>query len=237
MYDLLAIDCEMCQTTKGSELTRISIVDSKLMVVCDKLVKPPNEITNYLTQWSGITENLLKDVTLTIEDVHDEIFDFMDSNTILCGHSLENDLIAMKLIHNKVIDTAVLYMKRMRFRNNKRNIGYCQGGGRKISLKNLCEQYLNKKIQSSKGPDGQIVGHSSVEDAIAAMQLLQLQLKWEEERNRKLGIAVPESMTQYAVYADDGKQKKKQKQTQKLAQTQMQTQQIQKAYPCKYSSK
>eukprot|EP01084_Bolivina_argentea_P040993 75638_1 len=190
IYNLLAIDCEMCKTIKGNELTRISIVDSKLMVVYDKLVKPSNKIIDYLTEWSGITKNLLSDVTRTINDVHDEIFQFINSDTILCGHSLENDLIAMKIIHYKVVDTAVLYMKRVKFRNNKRNIGYSIGnsGGRKLSLKHLCQQYLNKTIQSSKGPNGEIVGHSSVEDAIAAMQLLQLQLKWEQERNKKLGI-------------------------------------------------
>lgn len=106
----------------------------------------------------------------------------------------------------------VLFMKRMRFRNKRRNIGFVgQGGGRKVSLKALCKQYLNKNIQSSKGPDGQIVGHSSVEDAIAAMQLLQLQLKWEEERNRKLGISVPSSMTQFAVYDGDQKEEKTQR--------------------------
>ena len=209
-YSLLAIDCEMCRTAKGSELTRISIVDSKLMVVYDKLVRPKNAIVDYLTRWSGITPALMDGVTRTVEDVHADIFEFMDSETILCGHSLENDVIAMKVVHRRVVDTAVLFMKRMKFRNKRRGIGFVPGcgGGRKISLKALCAQYLNKNIQSSKGPDGQIVGHSSVEDAIAAMQLLQLQLKWEEERNRKLGIAVPKSIgaaaeTQTEAEADE----------------------------------
>ena len=33
----------------------------------------------------------------------------MTASSVLCGHSLENDLKAMKIIHPFVIDTAVLY--------------------------------------------------------------------------------------------------------------------------------
>ena len=72
----------MCETTVGRELTRISIVNDKLMVVYDKLVKPLNKITDYITEFSGITKELLEDVDLTLNDVHDELFEFIDENTI-----------------------------------------------------------------------------------------------------------------------------------------------------------
>ena len=35
----------------------------------DELVKPKEEITDYVTKYSGITEELLRDVTTTIEDI------------------------------------------------------------------------------------------------------------------------------------------------------------------------
>ena len=47
-------------------------------------------------------------------------------------------------------------------------------GGKKYSLKQLSRQYLDKQIQST-GKEG-VMGHSSVEDATATMQLVQLQV-------------------------------------------------------------
>lgn len=51
---IYAIDCEMCQTTKDSELTRISVVDWEGNVVYDVLVKPENPITDYLTEYTSL---------------------------------------------------------------------------------------------------------------------------------------------------------------------------------------
>ena len=168
-HDILGIDCEMCQTTEGSELTRISIVDSKLMVIYDKLILPGNPIVDYLTQYSGITKEMMCDVDLTLDDMYDDMWQFMDSSTILVGHSLENDLRAMKLVHSRVIDTAVLFMNKKKGRKH----------GWKISLKKLSEKYLDKQIQSTGKKDSALgtMGHSSVEDATCAMQLAQLQVK------------------------------------------------------------
>ena len=48
---VFALDCEMCKTSKGLELTRVTLVNSKREVVYDEFVKPPHEIINYLTEY------------------------------------------------------------------------------------------------------------------------------------------------------------------------------------------
>lgn len=65
-----AIDCEMCDTCNGMELTRVSVLTYEGIAVLDTLVKPKDAITNYRTQFSGISEELLRDVTVTLEQVY-----------------------------------------------------------------------------------------------------------------------------------------------------------------------
>ena len=57
----------MCDTADGLELSRLTIIDENHTVVLDTLVKPKLPITNYRSQWSGITEESLKNVTVSQE--------------------------------------------------------------------------------------------------------------------------------------------------------------------------
>ncbi|XP_031554225.1 small RNA degrading nuclease 5-like isoform X2 [Actinia tenebrosa] len=155
---VFAVDCEMCVTSEGHELTRISIVDESMNMLYDTLVKPGRPILDYKTKYSGITAEILEGVTVTLQDVQKQVTALLPTGAILAGHSLDCDLNALKMYHNKVIDTAVAYKDK-------------RGGYFKPSLKFLAEFYLQKKIQ--KGSDG----HCSIEDAKTCMELVKLKFR------------------------------------------------------------
>uniref|UniRef100_A0A8C6TB75 RNA exonuclease 5 n=1 Tax=Neogobius melanostomus TaxID=47308 RepID=A0A8C6TB75_9GOBI len=150
---LFGLDCEMCITDEGSELTRVSLVDSTGTCVLDQLVKPHNKIRNYLTQFSGVTRQLLKPVKTTLSEVQAKVMSLLPQDAVLVGHSLENDLRALKMIHPHVIDTSLLYRREL---------------GHRFKLKVLTETLLRRQIQTEDRR-----GHDPSEDAAAALELAQ----------------------------------------------------------------
>ncbi|KAK7080780.1 EXOIII [Halocaridina rubra] len=155
---MFAVDCEMCMTTANQlELTSISVINENLKLIYHKLVKPENEITNYLTQFSGITKSSLENVTTTIHSVHQDLRELLPSDAILVGHSLNCDLKAMKMMHPYIIDTAAVY-----------NVNYIKN--KPSSLRTLAKLFLNKDIQMNPH------GHDPTEDAVTALELVQLKL-------------------------------------------------------------
>uniref|UniRef100_A0A3Q3WQX0 Exonuclease domain-containing protein n=1 Tax=Mola mola TaxID=94237 RepID=A0A3Q3WQX0_MOLML len=154
---LYGIDCEMCLTNKGHELARVSLVDSDGKCVLDELVKPQNRILNYLTRFSGITAAMLRSITTTLRDVQVKIQGLLPRDAVLVGHSVNNDLVALKLIHPHVIDTSLLYQRDF---------------GQKFKLKVLAETVLKRQIQTEEQK-----GHNPAEDALAALDLAQYFIK------------------------------------------------------------
>ncbi|XP_066969452.1 uncharacterized protein Rexo5 isoform X6 [Macrobrachium rosenbergii] len=156
---MYGIDCEMCLSVENRlELASISVVNEDLKLIYHKLVKPEKKIINYLTQFSGLTKEMLENVTTTIQDVQNDLRALLPPDAIFVGHSLNSDLKAMKIMHPYVIDTALAY--NLSF--NKR---------RPSSLQILTKLFLERKIQMN--PEG----HDPTEDAIATLELVQLKLK------------------------------------------------------------
>lgn len=131
---LVGIDCEMVRTQKGLELARLSIVSETGEVIYDAFVKPENEVVDYLTPYSGITSELLSKATVNLTQVQTEVKKLISKSTIVCGHSLENDMKVLKLVHKKIIDSSVLYPHPV--------------PTFKFGLKKLAERYLQKSIQN-----------------------------------------------------------------------------------------
>lgn len=79
---------------------------------------------------------MLANETRSLRDVQAILMSMFHSKTILVGHSLESDLKALKLIHNVVVDTSVLYPHKM-------------GPPKKRALKTLCIENLKRIIQEN----------------------------------------------------------------------------------------
>ncbi|KAG0023096.1 hypothetical protein BGZ80_010398 [Entomortierella chlamydospora] len=156
---MIAMDCEMCRTTAGSELTRISLINEEGETIYDELVMPDNPIVDYLTQYSGMTAERLEGVKTRLVDVQKKLQELVTYDTILVGHSLENDMKVLKFAHPFIIDTTVIYH-------------HTRGPPFRASLKWLAQKWLSRRIQ-----EGGEHGHNSEEDAQACMDLAKLKIR------------------------------------------------------------
>jgi DNA polymerase III epsilon subunit-like protein len=155
----VAVDCEMVQTVEGSTLARITVVDCPSGVtLMDSLVKPTLPIVDYVTRYSGITEEMLRDVQTSLADIQNELLDLISTETFVLGHSLENDFKAMKMVPNcRAIDTTHLFP-------------HPAGLPAKNSLRFLVNRYFNRA-------DFQCGSHDSGEDAAVCIELVDLKLR------------------------------------------------------------
>ncbi|EJD53622.1 hypothetical protein AURDEDRAFT_80132 [Auricularia subglabra TFB-10046 SS5] len=152
--DIAALDCEMIYTTGGLSLARVSVVDGKGTTVYDELVKMDDGVTviDLNTRFSGV--KTLAAAAFDLAGTREALRNFISPSTILIGHALDNDLRSLRMMHKRCIDTVALFPHR-------------SGLPFRRALRDLTREHLNRVIQGA-GADG----HSSVEDSIAALDLV-----------------------------------------------------------------
>ncbi|GFF25102.1 RNA exonuclease 3 [Aspergillus udagawae] len=172
----VCFDCEMGYTTLGLELIRLTAVSwpqGKLLL--DVLVRPFGEILDLNSRFSGVfPEHYKKAVpykgTSSPSAAEDDalqvvespaaaralLFKFLQPDTPLIGHAIDNDLNACRIIHPTIIDTVLLYP-------------HPRGLPIRMGLKALVKKYLDRDIQT-RGSQG----HDSKEDAIATGDLVRV---------------------------------------------------------------
>jgi RNA exonuclease 1 len=153
---MAAMDCEMIYTTGGMRCARVSVVDGSGAEVFDELVRMDDGvgIIDYNTRFSGITLENHANAVLPLTSIRTSLDAFINSDTILVGHALDNDLKTLRMIHHRCVDTAILFPHRA-------------GAPYRRALKDLVKEHLGTLIQTAGA-----AGHSSVEDSVATLDLV-----------------------------------------------------------------
>lgn len=161
--EIVALDCELGFTTAGLSLTRVTVINEEGRIVLDELCKPRADMIDDNLRFSGVSaESLLQPGVKAFEEVRRDVAHLIGPQTVLIGHGLENDLRAIRLIHEVVVDTAMLFP-------------HPQGLPFRQKLKTLAYDHLGRTIQA--GPISE--GHSSAEDAKASLDLVKWKLQQE----------------------------------------------------------
>ncbi len=243
-FPLVAIDCEMCVTGGNTEqdpdakhtaeLTRLTLVapcegtdtdECSPTVLVDVYVRPRDDapITDYVTQYSGITEQIMTSHdTISFHQAQLLFLRLVSAETFLVGHSLDSDLKSLQVVHRNCLDTAILYPHpkgfpiryklrqlaqdhlKMSIQNHdqhnrdSRQKRHCKNqDGKSGSIlgaymrdvhiylgerKSRGEKRENEENRATGGADEMAPrkmadGHDSVEDAVAALRLVQLKAK------------------------------------------------------------
>ena len=166
----LGIDCEMVGVGEGghrSILARVSIVDAKGDTIMDTFVAPQEKVTDYRTRVSGVRPADLKGAP-SFQHVQ-ALVSVATKNKILVGHSLQHDLNALMLTHQKHL-----------IRDTAKYRPYQNAAKKPRKLRDLAKEMLGISIQENAAARGG--EHSSVEDARASLLLYKLaSTAWEKE--------------------------------------------------------
>jgi len=106
---IASIDCEFCKTSLGLEVIRVIVVNQRLEIVVNEMVKPKGEIVDFLSDVHGIEAWEIARARATLPMIQERLMSLCDQNTVLVGHDLNCDLKGLKLVHFRCADTKVLF--------------------------------------------------------------------------------------------------------------------------------
>ncbi|KAI2703466.1 hypothetical protein CBS147333_8800 [Penicillium roqueforti] len=173
----IVLDCEMVQVEAGRrELAFLSAIDFLTgEVLIDNYVQPKSRVVNWDSRFSGVTPSAMNKAVrkgtalFGWEEARSKLWEFMDSETILIGHSLNNDLDVLGIIHWNIVDSSIITSEAVFY-----TVHAGEPLNRTWSLKTLTNELVNYDIQVGKQ------GHSALEDAHATRDIVIWCLRYPE---------------------------------------------------------
>lgn len=166
----VVVDCEMAETSDGSdELVSLYVMDFLTgETLIDSLVIPSRPIIDWRAKIHGIDATIMREAAAHENALHGwaaarkELWKHVDENTILIGQSILFDFEALRLIHMRVVDSAILATEAVFNKTGKKY----RKPRRRWGLQELCEKFLGIQIRNGDGI------HSNMEDVLAAREVV-----------------------------------------------------------------
>lgn len=166
----VVVDCEMAETFDGSdELISLYVMDFLTgETLIESLVIPSRPITDWRAKIHGIDATIINEAAANQNALHgwaaarEELWKHIDESTILVGQSILFDFEALRLIHTRVVDSAILATEAVFNKTGKKN----KKPRRRWGLQELCETFLDIQIRSGDGI------HDNMEDVLAAREVV-----------------------------------------------------------------
>ncbi|KAL7907799.1 hypothetical protein GGI35DRAFT_486799 [Trichoderma velutinum] len=209
---VIAISCEWGEAkTRRSELLAICAIDvltgEKLI---ESLVAPSQPMQNWRAKIHGITrENIdaaleKKQCLQGWKEARQKLFDYIDSQTILVGHTTSADLKLLRLFHKTIVNSQVLTTSAIfdQQPENKRRL--------KCPLFRICRDFLGKPIQLNSIYDnstGSVFGNALISREIVLQSILQPKKfeEWARQSAKDLWKVQNEKDASQEKKADEGK--------------------------------
>ena len=162
-FKAVVLDCEMAETTHfKNKVILVCAVDYFTgAVLLEKLVNPSAPIRNWRASIHGITNDTMRKAVMGKtalsgwKEARAQLWQLIDRDTILVGHALQHDLDVLRMVHTRVVDSAILA-------RNAVGMYSVQWG-----LPRLCEQLLGVHIRVNKGHI-----HDCLEDVMATREVV-----------------------------------------------------------------
>lgn len=159
----VVLDCEMAGTSSGaSEAVLVCVTDYLTgAVLVDQYVYPAEPITQMRTFIHGILrrdleyENRRGWALQGWAGARAKLWKHIDSNTIIIGHALQNDLDTLRVIHPRIVDSTIVARKAV-----GTNTVRC-------GLQVLCSEMLDMEIRKNKGAI-----HDCMEDVLVTREIV-----------------------------------------------------------------
>lgn len=165
----IALRCEMVRVPNDRlALAFIGMIDFLTGdILINKYVRPVERIVDWRSEVTGVTRLIINraidddEILEGWQEARQLLWEFIDEDTVIVGHSLNFDLEALGICHTKVVDSAIVAAEAVSQPVSPTTSINCMW-----DLKALVKGFLTMDIEISKSRHGALEGAYSARDVV-----------------------------------------------------------------------